>query len=488
MNRIILSICLVCGSLLLLGEAQATPYPSAQSSQAHGYPLASPGSGSEDSLASIKSNLSRVSEGILAQIGDKIILQSELETEFRNATDQERQEGRFNADSGDAIRCMLFEQMILGKMLQRQAELDSLVIAPEEVDNQLDRRIRHFATMMGGQERLEEFYGKTMPEIREEFRPQIKDMLLSQKMRDKITSDVEISPAEVQAHFAKIPFDSLPLVPAEVELGQIVINPKAGLENRTLAMDKIQGLRNRILQGESFATLAILYSQDPGSAREGGQLGFFGRGDMVSEFEAVAFRLKPGEVSSVVKTAFGYHIIQLITRRGERIQCRHILIKPPIGSREQSEARNLLDSVRGLLVAGKISFTDAVRKFSDDPETKAFGGMLAPPQGGSMAWPIDQLTPELYYAIEKINEGEYSEVQPYAAQGGEQGFRIVLLRKRSVPHRTSLETDYEKIQNTALQIKRIDKLNRWIERKAQETYVRLTPLAPHCPSILRWNF
>ncbi|MBM3913837.1 MAG: hypothetical protein FJ351_05265 [Sphingomonadales bacterium] len=441
-----------------------------------------------DTLGSTKTSVANVSEGILAQIADKIILQSELETEFRNSTDQERQEGRFNPDSGEAFRCMLFEQMILGKMLQRQAELDSLVIAPEEVDNQLDRRIRHFAGMMGGQERLEEFYGKTMPEIREEFRPQIKDMLLSQKMRDKITADVQISPAEVKVYFAKIPYDSLPLVPAEVEIGQLVIKPKAGLENRTLAMDKIQGLRQRILQGESFATLAILYSQDPGSAREGGQLGFFGRGDMVPEFEAVAFRLKPGEVSSVVKTSFGYHIIQLIARRGERIQCRHILIKPPIGSREQSEARSLLDSVRGLLVAGKISFTDAVRKYSDDPETKAFGGMLPPPQGGSMAWPLDQLTPELYYAIEKINEGEYSEVQPYSAPGGEQGFRLVLLRKRSTPHRTSLETDYEKIQNTALQIKRIDKLNRWIENKAKETYVRLTPLAPDCPSIRRWNF
>ncbi|MFM7380567.1 MAG: peptidylprolyl isomerase, partial [Bacteroidota bacterium] len=232
-----------------------------------------------DTLDSSKTSVAKVSEGILAQIADKIILQSELETEFRNSTDQERQEGRFNPDSGEALRCMLFEQMILGKMLQRQAELDSLVIAPEEVDNQLDRRIRHFAGMMGGQERLEEFYGKTMPEIREEFRPQIKDMLLSQKMRDKITADVQISPAEVKAYFAKIPFDSLPLVPAEVEIGQLVIKPKAGLENRSLAMDKIQGLRQRILQGESFATLAILYSQDPGSAREGGQLGFFGRGD-----------------------------------------------------------------------------------------------------------------------------------------------------------------------------------------------------------------
>ena len=441
-----------------------------------------------DTLGSSKASVAKVSEGILAQIADKIILQSELETEFRNSTDQERQEGRFNPDSGEALRCMLFEQMILGKMLQRQAELDSLVIAPEEVDNQLDRRIRHFAGMMGGQERLEEFYGKTMPEIREEFRPQIKDMLLSQKMRDKITADVQISPAEVKAYFAKIPFDSLPLVPAEVEIGQLVIKPKAGLENRTLAMDKIQGLRERILQGESFATLAILYSQDPGSAREGGQLGFFGRGDMVPEFEAVAFRLKPGEVSSVVKTSFGYHIIQLIARRGERIQCRHILIKPPIGSREQSEARSLLDSLRSLLVTDKISFTDAVRKYSDDPETKAFGGMLPPPQGGSMAWPLDQLTPELYYAIEKINEGEYSEVQPYTAAGGEQGFRLILLRKRSTPHRTSLETDYEKIQNTALQIKRIEKLNRWIANKSKETYVRLTPLAPDCPSIRRWNF
>ena len=427
----------------------------------------------------------RVAEGILAQIGDKIILQSELETEYRNALSQDQSE--VSKDQPD-LKCVLFEQMILGKMLQRQAELDSLVVPAEEIDNQLERRIRHFAGMLGGQEKIEAFYGKTMPEIREEFRPQIKDMLLSQKMRDKITAEVQISPAEVRAYFERIPEDSLPLVPAEVELGHLVLMPKAGPENRTLALEKIQSLRDRILKGESFATLAILYSQDPGSAKEGGMLGFFGRGDMVPEFEAVAFRLKPGEISPVVKTSFGYHLIQLVDRKGERISCRHLLVKGSIGSMEHSETRQVLDSLRGLLVQGRAAFTELVRKHSDDPESKAFGGMLPPPQGGGMAWPIDQLSPETYFAIEKLEPGQYSEVQPYSSSNGAQGYRVVLLKKRSSPHRTSLESDYEKIQETALQIKRIDKLNRWIELKAKETYVRLTPLAPDCPGLRRWNF
>ena len=436
-----------------------------------------------DSLESVPT--ARYSEGILAQVGDKIILRSELESEVRNTLNQE------NATEGNnesLVRCMVFEQMILGKMLQLQAELDSLEIPSEEIENQLDRRIRYFAGMLGGQEKIEEFYGKTMPEIREEFKPQIKDMLLSQKMRDKITSDEQITPAEVKAYFEKIPTDSLPLVPAEVELGQLVIKPKPGPENRSLAIEKIQALRERILKGESFATLAILYSQDPGSAREGGQLGFFGRGDMVPEFEAVAFRLKPGEISPVVKSSFGYHIIQLIARRGERINCRHLLIKPSIGSLEQTQARQLLDSLRTLLVNGQINFTDAVRKYSDDPETKAFGGMLSPPQGSGMRWPIDQLTPDLYFAIEKLVEGSYSEVQPYTSAGGETGYRLVLLNKRTSPHRTSLESDYEKIQETALQIKRLDRLNRWIQQKSREIYVRLTDMAPDCPTVQRWNF
>ncbi|MEY3574302.1 MAG: hypothetical protein RLZZ617_900, partial [Bacteroidota bacterium] len=165
-----------------------------------------------------------------------------------------------------------------------------------------------------------------------------------------------------------------------------------------------------------------------------------------------------------------------------------LLIKPSIGSLEQTQARQLLDSLRSLLVDGKLNFTDAVRKYSDDPETKAFGGMLPPPQGTGMRWPIDQLTPDLYFAIEKMVEGSYSEVQPYSPAGGEAGFRLVLLRKRTSPHRTSLEEDYEKIQETALQIKRLDRLNRWIDQKSKEIYVRLSDLAPDCPTIRRWNF
>ena len=480
-------LCLA-GLLLLTshqGDARPLPEKTKETPAGSSINLANTRLGStvSDSLGTLPAAL--VSEGILAQVGDKIILRSELESEVRNTLNQESTAP--NSDESQ-VRCMVFEQMILGKMLQLQAELDSLEISSEEIENQLDRRIRYFAGMLGGQEKIEEFYGKTMPEIREEFKPQIKDMLLSQKMRDKITSDEQITPAEVKAYFEKIPTDSLPLVPAEVELGQLVIKPKPGSENRSLAIEKIQALRERILKGESFATLAILYSQDPGSAREGGQLGFFGRGDMVPEFEAVAFRLKPGEISPVVKSSFGYHIIQLIARRGERINCRHLLIKPSIGSLEQTQARQLLDSVRSLLVNGQINFTDAVRKYSDDPETKAFGGMLPPPQGAGMRWPIDQLTPDLYFAIEKMVEGSYSDVQPYTAAGGETGYRLVLLSKRTSPHRTSLESDYEKIQETALQIKRLDRLNRWIEQKSREIYVRLTDMAPDCPTVKRWNF
>jgi len=282
--------------LLLLtshqGDARPLPEKTKETPAGSSINLANTRLGStvSDSLGTLPAAL--VSEGILAQVGDKIILRSELESEVRNTLNQESTAP--NSDESQ-VRCMVFEQMILGKMLQLQAELDSLEISSEEIENQLDRRIRYFAGMLGGQEKIEEFYGKTMPEIREEFKPQIKDMLLSQKMRDKITSDEQITPAEVKAYFEKIPTDSLPLVPAEVELGQLVIKPKPGSENRSLAIEKIQALRERILKGESFATLAILYSQDPGSAREGGQLGFFGRGDMVPEFEAVAFRLKPGE-------------------------------------------------------------------------------------------------------------------------------------------------------------------------------------------------
>jgi peptidyl-prolyl cis-trans isomerase SurA len=330
-------------------------------------------------------------DGLVAVVGDKIILKSEVEAEYASWLAQ-------GNDEDPDMRCIIVDQLLTTKLMLRQAEIDSVEVSDEEVDGQIERRMRYFISMVGTREKLEEFYGKSMVEIREEFRPQVREMLLAQKMQERITENVTISPREVQNYFAKVPPDSIPYFDAEVEIGQIVMFPEVGPVQREFTTEKLNDIRGRILKGESFSTLAILYSEDPGSAKEGGSLGFFGRGEMVPEFEAVAFKLKPGEVSPVVRTKFGYHILQLVERRGDRVHCRHILIKPPVGNRELESARRKLDSIRSEVAEGRLLFIDAVRKHSQDDESKSNGGMLMNDNSGTNSFTIDQLTPDVYFA------------------------------------------------------------------------------------------
>lgn len=252
-------------------------------------------------------------------------------------------------------------------------------------------------------------------------------------------------------------------------------------------MEKLNGIRSRILKGENFATLAILYSEDPGSAKEGGSLGFFGRGEMVPEFEAVAFKLKPGEVSPVVRTKFGYHILQLVERRGDRVHCRHILIKPPVGNRELEAARRKLDSVRTEIAEGRLPFIDAVRKYSQDDESRSNGGMLMNDNTGTNSFTMDQLTPDVYFAIDKLQPGELSDPQPYSAMDGSRGFRVFYLKSRTKPHQANLNDDYARIQSAALNMKRLEKVQEWFLRAKTRTFIRIDEEYAGCENLDRWR-
>jgi peptidyl-prolyl cis-trans isomerase SurA len=419
-------------------------------------------------------------DGVVATVADKIILKSEVETEYANWLAQEN-------DPDPKMRCVIIDQLLTNKLMLRQAEFDSLEVSDEEIDGQIDRRLRYFISMIGTREKLEEFYGKSMVEIKEEFRPQIKEMMLAQKMQEKITENVTISPREVQAYFAKIPPDSLPYFDAEVEIGQLVIFPDIGSVQKEFTMEKLNDIRSRILKGENFTTLAILYSEDPGSAKEGGSLGFFGRGEMVPEFEAVAFKLKPGEVSPVVRTKFGYHILQLVERRGDRVHCRHILIKPPVGNRELEAARRKLDSVRNEVAEGRLAFIDAVRKHSQDDESRSNGGMLMNDNTGTNSFTMDQLTPDVYFAIDKLQPGELSDPQPYSAMDGTKGFRVFYLKSRTRPHQANLNDDYARIQSAALNMKKLEKVQEWFLRAKTRTFIRIDEEYAGCENLDRWR-
>ena len=431
-------------------------------------------------LVKAQPSKSSMVDGLVAVVGDKIILKSDVESEYANWIAQ-------GNDPDPDMKCIIIDQLLTNKLMLRQAELDSLEVSDEEIEGQIDRRMRYFISMIGSREKLEEFYGKSILEIKEEFRPQIKEMVLAQKMQEQITQNVTISPREVQAYFAKVPADSIPYFDAEIEIGQIVLFPEIGPVQKEFTIEKLGDIRSRILKGENFTTLALLYSEDPGSAKEGGSLGFFGRGEMVPEFEAVAFKLKPGEISSVIRTKFGYHILQLVERRGDRVHCRHILIKPPVGNRELDGARIRLDSIRKEITAGNLDFTAAVRKHSEDEESKQNGGMLMEANSGTSTFTINQLTPDVYFAIDKLKPGEMSDPQPYSAPDGSRGFRVFYLKSRTSPHQANLDTDYARIQNAALSMKRIETVQAWFMKTKVKTYINIDQEYLCCENLSRWQ-
>ena len=431
-------------------------------------------------LVKAQPSKSSMVDGLVAVVGDKIILKSDVESEYANWIAQ-------GNDPDPDMKCIIIDQLLTNKLMLRQAELDSLEVSDEEIEGQIDRRMRYFISMIGSREKLEEFYGKSILEIKEEFRPQIKEMVLAQKMQEQITQNVTISPREVQAYFAKVPADSIPYFDAEIEIGQIVLFPEIGPVQKEFTIEKLGDIRSRILKGENFTTLALLYSEDPGSAKEGGSLGFFGRGEMVPEFEAVAFKLKPGEISSVIRTKFGYHILQLVERRGDRVHCRHILIKPPVGNRELDGARIRLDSIRKEITAGNLDFTAAVRKHSEDEESKQNGGMLMEANSGLSTFTINQLTPDVYFAIDKLKPGEMSDPQPYSAPDGSRGFRVFYLKSRTSPHQANLDTDYARIQNAALSMKRIETVQAWFMKTKVKTYINIDQEYLSCGNLSRWQ-
>lgn len=436
--------------------------------------------GQKTELTTIKPNtVGKLVDGIVAVVGDKIVLKSELEAQIQQAR-------AANANLPLDAECQVLDQAITQKVLVNQAEVDSLVITEDEVEQQLDRRIKYFIGMVGSQEKLEEFYGKSVYEIKDEFRQTIKEQALAQKMQEKITAGLTVSPAEVETYFKELPVDSLPEIPAEFEVGVVIVEPMSSGEERTYAVEKIEGLRKRVVDGEKLSTLAILYSEDPGSASQGGDLGFFGRSEMVPEFEAWAFKLKSGEVSPVFKTKYGYHILQVAERRGERVQARHILVKVPVGKSDMAQAQAKLDSVRTQLVEGKISFTEAVRKYTTNEESRQAGGIVQAQQGSTRIT-AKQMEPQLYFLIDKLKVGEYSQVQPFAQADGTTAYRIAYLKTETTPHRANLVDDYSKIQEAALNEKRGRELEKWFDGAAGNAYLKISPEYANCEAISKWR-
>ncbi len=415
---------------------------------------------------------------IAAVIGrNSIILNSELEMGMAQA----------KQSNTEVTTCVALQQMILQKMLVEQAERDSVVVTPEEVEGTLENRVRYFISIYGSKEKLEQVSGKTIYQLKEDYRDNVRETMVADKMQGQILQNVKVTPAEVQAFYAKIPADSLPFFPATVEMGQIVIDPPVSPELDAYAREKLEAIRKNIVENNAdFELQASLNSQDPGSRDNGGDLGVMGRKDLVPEFSAAAFKLQNGEISQIVKTKFGYHIIQMIRRQGDDAHLRHILIKPELTSGDFQKAIVKLDSVRAELIAGKITFPEAVGKYATDDLSKRTGGMIPDAQTGATQQEVDKLDPSLALMVSSMKPGEFSQPQIFDAGRGDKSCRIVYLKSMTEPHKANMKDDYGKIQEVALQQKKSKKMDEWIAEKAPSYYVKIDPEYASCEELQNW--
>lgn len=422
----------------------------------------------------------KVVDEVVAVVGGKMLLLSDIEKQVL----QQRLQG--GIPGGQALRCEILENLLFQKLLIDQAALDSVEVSDSQVDAEMDRKLRYFISQIGSREKLEAYYKKSIPEIKEEFRELIRDQMIVETMQATITKDIKITPSEVKTYFRNIPQDSLPLINAEVELGHIVKQPPISPEEKIRVRQQLMEMRERILKGENFAALAALYSEDPGSAAKGGELGFYSRGELFPPYEAAAFAMKEKEISEVVETEAGYHIIQLLGRRGEMINTRHILIIPKVNPEALSKARQDLDNVLALIKMDSLTFEKAALLHSDDP-SKNNGGMLINPLTGTSRFEMNQLDPSLFFVIDKMEIGAISEPVIMKTESGGQAYRLVYLKTRTAPHRANLEEDYVRIQEWALDGKHTQVLQKWMDKKMSKTYIQINDRFKDCEFRFTWT-
>jgi len=424
---------------------------------------------------------SYIIDQIVAVVGKNVILESDIENQYLNYRLQMNVRG-----SSSDIRCQILEEQLFQKLMVAQAEVDSIEVNDVQVEGEMERRLQMFITQFGSQEKMEAYYNKSIPEIKKELHDIIKEQMLAQQVQAGIVANVTVTPSEIRSYFRSIPEDSIPQIPTEYQIAQIVKKPPISVEERLIVKERLIELRSRVLKGENFSTLAILYSEDPGSAKKGGELGFYGRGQLYPEFEAVAFKLKEGEISNLVETEAGYHIIQLIERKGDYVNVRHILLTPKVSPADLLLARNELDSIANLIRNDSITFDEAVEQFSDG-KNKNNGGLLVNPYTGSTTFEAEQLDQQTSFVIEKMKVGELSNPVPMKTEENEDAYQIVLLKKKTKPHRANLKDDYSKIQAWTESHKKEKVIDDWINDKAKETYVRIIDEYKSCNFRHSWE-
>jgi peptidyl-prolyl cis-trans isomerase SurA len=422
-------------------------------------------------------------DGIIATIGKEIILLSDLEKTYAEYTAQ------FSVkDEEEEERCTVFEHLVYTKLMLHQADVDSIVITDQQVEAAINFRMNQYLQMTGGDARvIEKHFGKSMAEIRKDFRDPVREQMFVEEIQDKITSNIAITPSEVKAFVNRTREDSLPVIPATYEFGHILKTPTVSDIEIAEIKGRLEEYREKILRGETkFAMIATLYSDDPGSASKGGRLGFVTKGTLYPEFEAVAYNLKSGEISHVVKTRAGYHIIQLNERRGESIDVSHILLQPKPSAEEQVKAIGYLDSVRQVILNKKMDFSEAALAFSDDPN-KMSGGWVINPYTLSTKQEKESIEQNTFVTLNKLIPGEYSEPVVFVSEGGVVSYRLIYLKSKIAPHIANLVEDYDIIKNAALEEKKSKAVEKWLINKAKTTSIKIVDKYKNCDFVTRWQ-
>ena len=423
----------------------------------------------------------QVIDKVVGTVGGELILLSEIEEKYALAQSQQ-------SDLPADARCRILDQVMSDKLLINQARLDSVEVSPSDVEDQLNARIEQILAYMNNDvSQFESYYGQTINEVKDQFREDLMNQMLQQRMQAGILNSVNVTPSETKAFFSSIPVDSLPYFNSEVEIGEIVLKVMPNEEEKDKTRAKLEEIREAIITEQAtFEQMAQQYSED-GTARMGGDLGWATRGKFVPEFEATAYKLKDGEISQITETPFGFHLIQMLERRGNSIHTRHILIRPEITDSDIEYTAEKLDSIRQLVLDSMYSFSLAVKYFGYD-EVQSFNndGRMVNPSTGNTFWEVGDLDPDVYFAVDTLNVGEISASVEYRDQMGETFFHILKMDSRSAPHKANLAQDYSKIQQAAIESKKNTYIQDWVKEKISATYIFVDPMFEGCEVLQKW--
>lgn len=417
---------------------------------------------------------------IQAIIGSEILLISDIENQYNQILSQ-------GVIETEDMRCQIVDELLLQNFLIHHAKIDSTIeIVSDDIDAEINNRISYFENQLGSLEKVESYFNRTIESMEDELRIIVKDQFYTQKKQSKIISDVKITPNEVKDFYRTLNSEEIPIVPTKLQMSQIVIEPELSEDKKNSIKEKLNSFRKRIYNGEDFKVLATLYSDDVVSANNGGELGFMQRGDLVPEFERAAFKLKKDEISEVVESKFGYHIIQMIERRGEQINVRHILIKPKFSSLSLQNARENINSIKSDLDSSLISFKDALQKYSDD-ESKNNGGLIINPKNGTTFFTFEELDPSIRYIVERMNIGDVSDPSLSKSQDGTQAaYRLVKLNNKIEEHKANIVDDFDLLKEYALSNKKQSVLEKWVSDNLANTYINISNDLSECACYKKW--